>query len=276
MTGIAGLVDVVSDPISTLEALRLYIIALLLRHRWRRRRPDDPLERFVVLAWRRTGSNWLCGVLHGHPQVLMHNELFNESDVHTYHRTDMVNGKWTYEQRDTHPGRFLREMFHHVVDPSGTMSVVGFKSFPEHYWDHGKPNVVLSRVFSRLLKNPAVKKVILYRRNMLVVYVSMVRSKMLSAYMVRDYSDVKVRLDVVELQRFLDRYQHEYKMYREESLRSGSLIHDICYEDMADSSDRFNQEARRLFQFLDVVAGVGCRPIPRPCTRVAEPSWVQS
>eukprot|EP00547_Thalassionema_nitzschioides_P017491 CAMPEP_0194238318 /NCGR_PEP_ID=MMETSP0158-20130606/5090_1 /TAXON_ID=33649 /ORGANISM="Thalassionema nitzschioides, Strain L26-B" /LENGTH=154 /DNA_ID=CAMNT_0038972537 /DNA_START=91 /DNA_END=551 /DNA_ORIENTATION=+ len=154
MTGIAGLVDVVSDPIGTLSAIRLRIIAFLLQRRWRQRRPEDPLDRFVVLCWRRTGSNWLCGVLHGHPQVLMHNELFNESDVHTYHRKDMVNDKWTYEQRDTHPGRFLREMFHHVVDPSGTMRLVGFKSFPEHYWDRGKPNVVLTRVFGRLLKNP--------------------------------------------------------------------------------------------------------------------------
>jgi hypothetical protein len=36
----------------------------------------DPL-RFVVLAYQRTGSNLLCGLLHQHPQLAMHNELFS-------------------------------------------------------------------------------------------------------------------------------------------------------------------------------------------------------
>ncbi|EJK67303.1 hypothetical protein THAOC_11684, partial [Thalassiosira oceanica] len=90
MTGIAGLVDVVADPLGTVARLRLVIEAFLLKRRWRERKPTDPLERFIVLCWRRTGSNWLCGVLHGHPEILMHNELFNESDIHTYHRKDLV------------------------------------------------------------------------------------------------------------------------------------------------------------------------------------------
>lgn len=80
MTGIAGLVDVVADPLGTVARLRLVIEAFLLKQRWRERKPTDPLERFIVLCWRRTGSNWLCGVLHGHPPI-MHNELFNESDI---------------------------------------------------------------------------------------------------------------------------------------------------------------------------------------------------
>lgn len=30
---------------------------------------------FVVLAYQRTGSNLLCGILHNHPEILMHNEV---------------------------------------------------------------------------------------------------------------------------------------------------------------------------------------------------------
>mmetsp|Transcript_12999 Transcript_12999/g.30731 ORF Transcript_12999/g.30731 Transcript_12999/m.30731 type:complete len:955 (-) Transcript_12999:28-2892(-) len=256
MTGIAGLVDVVADPLGTVARLRLVIEAFLLKRRWRERKPTDPLERFIVLCWRRTGSNWLCGVLHGHPEILMHNELFNESDIHTYHRKDLVDGKWTYEQRDTHPGRFLRDMFHNVVDPRGLMRTVGFKSFPEHYWDHEKPNISLTRIFNRLLLNPAIKKVVLERRNMLAVYVSMVRSKVLSAYMVRDYSDVPIRIDILEFQRFIDRYQSQYKSYYTKSLRSGSPVHTICYEDMLESQERFDAETKSLWQFLGVDDGV--------------------
>ena len=36
---------------------------------------------FVVMAWKRTGSNLLCGILYHHPEIIMHNELFNTIDI---------------------------------------------------------------------------------------------------------------------------------------------------------------------------------------------------
>ena len=151
MMGKAGLVVVVVDPLGSFARLRLRIQIFLLKIRWRERRPDDPLERFVVLCWRHTGSNWLCSVLRGHPDILMHKELFNKSDVHTYHGGNLVDGKWTYEQRDTHPRPVSARMFHNIVDSQEKKCAVGFKSFPEHYCDHGKPSVSLMRVFNCLL-----------------------------------------------------------------------------------------------------------------------------
>ena len=65
MTGIGGLVfDARRGTASCWARLRAYF-----RRRWLGPR------RFVVLCFRRTGSNLLCGILSNHPEVLMHNEL---------------------------------------------------------------------------------------------------------------------------------------------------------------------------------------------------------
>ena len=47
--------------------------------------PKDTLQRFVVLSWKRTGSNLLCCILHNHPKLIMHNELVNPIEILTYH-----------------------------------------------------------------------------------------------------------------------------------------------------------------------------------------------
>jgi len=63
----------------------------LLRHC----RPNT--TRFVVLCFRRTGSNSLPH------QILMHNEIFNENGVHTYYKDDVLRNNWDYEGRDVNP-----------------------------------------------------------------------------------------------------------------------------------------------------------------------------
>jgi hypothetical protein len=40
---------------------------------------------FVVLSHKRSGSNLLCGICHLHPEILMHNELFNARQPFSYH-----------------------------------------------------------------------------------------------------------------------------------------------------------------------------------------------
>jgi hypothetical protein len=92
-----------------------------LRERLRERlRPAVPGTRFVVLTWRRTGSNLLCGLRHRHPEVIMHQELFNAVDIFTDHPCAFrpanpglnrdANELWVPNRRDLHPEMFL----HHV------------------------------------------------------------------------------------------------------------------------------------------------------------------
>ena len=246
MTGIAGLVDFVQDPLSWRGWRRLRRVLMVLFHRTRDR---DAPQRFLVLCWRRTGSNWLCGMLHNHPEVLMHNELFNESAIHTYHQ-EML-GKWTYESRDIVPTKFLRFIYHDFRDTSSKVRAIGFKSFPDHWWDNGRPNVMLERVHTGLLNNPGIKKVILKRRNLLAVYLSMVLSSRHSAYLMYDYSDAKVEISLTELQRFMDRYHSAYDRY-ERLAETGQDVHVLEYEALCAGPDALAEEMKRLFVFLGV------------------------
>jgi hypothetical protein len=63
----------------------------------------DAAVPFVVLCYPRTGSNWLCGMLYQHPEILMHNEVFNENCVHAYYKEDFQRNHWDYENRDVDP-----------------------------------------------------------------------------------------------------------------------------------------------------------------------------
>ena len=77
---------------------------------------------FVVLAYQRTGSNWLCGRLHNHREILMHSEVFNENKIYYYHTTGEKGGgfhpfwKWNIFTRNQYPENFLLELFTNKVN----------------------------------------------------------------------------------------------------------------------------------------------------------------
>ena len=145
--------------------------------------------RFVVLSWKRTGSNLLCGMLHRHYQVTMHNELFNPIDIFTYHPNTVRSEKhimdvstgcnprgWSVLTRDLFPEDFLDFIYQNktvdgdIINPN--CRAVGFKSFPDHWIDVRNEAVWQEH----LLDDFRVKKVILYRKDELAVYVSMKRA----------------------------------------------------------------------------------------------------
>jgi hypothetical protein len=73
----------------------------------------SPGAPFVVLAWQRTGSNLLCGKLHNHFQVVMHNEIFNDAKIWTYQNEDIRSDpswKWDVFSRDLDPIAFLKDL----------------------------------------------------------------------------------------------------------------------------------------------------------------------
>lgn len=122
MTGVADIYLMLSQPQSKEARLRFWSI-------FRRKSKPDDLEKFVLLSWKRSGSNLLSGILHLHPEIIMHNELFNPIDIFTYYPTalmvrnddgaggesDLPSGekakKWSYLSRDLHPVHFLEHIW---------------------------------------------------------------------------------------------------------------------------------------------------------------------
>mmetsp|Transcript_3482 Transcript_3482/g.5875 ORF Transcript_3482/g.5875 Transcript_3482/m.5875 type:complete len:186 (+) Transcript_3482:232-789(+) len=179
MTGIADAILYLKRPYSKDRRKRL--VAHFLR--------PSPQTRFAVLSWKRTGSNLLCGILYNHPEIIMHNELFNPIDIFTYHPKSLnppppenddesqPPPRWTPLIRDLFPNDFLEFIWsgkscgvNEPIRPK--FKAVGFKSFPEHWTDVRNEHIWQDAI----LEDLRVKKVILYRKDELAVYVSMLRA----------------------------------------------------------------------------------------------------
>jgi len=213
MTGIADFYLYMKRPHSKDRRQRL-----MAHFFWR---PTNEKQRFVVLSWKRTGSNLLCGVLHHHPEIIMHNELFNAIDVFTYHPAvfQQHQPRWTVLTRNLFPEDFLDFVWTGSYasgsnDSDSTDSIkprakaVGFKSFPEHWSDVRNDACFLTAI----MQDFRIKKIVLRREDELAVYVSMLRADQTGLYMTHAYpQELRLHIDPAKFQAFLDHYRYTFQ-----------------------------------------------------------------
>jgi hypothetical protein len=168
--------------------------------------PRDGPQPFVVLAYQRTGSNLLCGKLHNHLAVVMHNEMFNAARSWTYLdeyvRAD-PSWRWDIFSRDADPVAFLADLYRRTpaskpqaAQGGARRAAIGFKLFPEHWTDATSP------ALRRLLADARVKKIILRRESVLEVYVSKLRADKSGRYLGTPLDDIAVHVDPAALDAF--------------------------------------------------------------------------
>ena len=250
MTGIGGLLFEPTPP----GVSRWKRLVRRLRRRLRLV-PKSP-TRFVVLCFRRTGSNWLCGMLFNHPQILMHNEIFNENGVHTYYKPDVLKHNWDYEGRDVNPDGFLEFMydctkFSKFRESPNECKAVGYKSFPNHYLLHAVPLASVDEAYqSKILRNPEVKKIILQRQDVVRTYISSRRAVETGSYMTKSYQDHAVEIDLVDMQRFVDRYEDCYEHYMKATRGHPRCM--VTYEELCRDT---GGAMSRIWHFLGVSQG---------------------
>lgn len=219
-------------------------------------RRDHKLGRVVVLSWKRTGSNLLCGILHHHPEIVMHNELFNPVDIFTYHPKALLQGEdnksWNVLGRDLWPEAFLEHIWsgkyaneQPIVEDA---KIVGFKSFPDHW--AGPRN---QKIFEKLLLDDhRVKKVILVRDDELAVYVSMKRAEITGNYMTHKYPDkLKIHIKPVDFQAFVNNYRDTFKR-KYKSPTCGRDTFRVSYEQLIDEDNFEKTILPLLWRFLGV------------------------
>lgn len=185
---------------------------------------DEPLRAmpFVVLACQRTGSNALLGYLQRHPQIQMHNELFNEHYVFT----GGASLDWSPAARDSNPGESLTAA---LCTHADAHRAVGFKLFPEHI----RRSEAHHALFERMLADRRVRKIVLKRNNRLAVCTSMLRASTTGTYTHRNYDDVRVAIRPEGLQRFNDTYDGYYT-WLDERLRTQPVCR-LTYEALCES-----------------------------------------
>ena len=214
------------------------------------------LNRFVVLSWKRTGSNLFCGILFNHPEILMHNELFNPVDIFTYYQHMLVRNeegdRWNALGRDLYPGAFLEHVWT-GKDISGIVikegvKTCGFKSFPDHWWE-AHNNTVFN---SKIMDDFRVKKVVLFREDELEVYISMKRAEMTGIYMTVPYPvGLKIHVDPAAFQIFINNYRDTFRRWYKSSLQAQDTFL-VSYEQLV-AEEHFEAEILpALWDFLGV------------------------
>ena len=126
---------------------------------------------FVIIASPRTGSTHLVTTLSGHPEIFCNGNIFKKSKIQLYWPKNDQPSEVIVELsalRDLDPDQFLKR----VYSKSYGRKHVGFKIF------NGQSNEMLLKLIARV----DIKKIVLYRTNVLANYSSRLAARTTGAY----------------------------------------------------------------------------------------------
>jgi LPS sulfotransferase NodH len=176
--------------------------------------------RFAIAAFPRTGSNWLCGVLNSHPEVLCHYEVFHPHAVYYAHAFP------------EHRPEFLRDVARRDADPRGFLdwlyathyghAAVGLKLFPGQ-----EPELTATA-----LADSSIRKLVLRRDNRVRVFLSAKRATAVGKFTQLSYDGMPIELDADELQEFCAGYDAYFEQV--ERLVAGQDVLRLSYERLFD------------------------------------------
>jgi glycosyltransferase involved in cell wall biosynthesis len=218
---------------------------------------------FVVLAYQRTGSNYLCGRLHNHNEILMHSELFNEEKVYFYlPKKDTLHEswkeKWNIFTRNANPYHFLIDIFtifpYLLSSTKKEIKAIGFKLFPEHW--KGEERETL---FRRLCIDSKIKKIILKRNSLLEVYASKIKADRTGHYIGKTFEKEVITIDPIAFRCFINNYKKVYQHYNLLCQRDESNVFKVSYEELTDPIS-----GEKRFADLLVFLGVDSSRVPKP------------
>lgn len=248
MTGISYLVPLAKRALSKMRSQKLF--------------PEFPGSptgqmKFVVLTWNHTGSDFLSDILHAHPEITMHKELFSNLDLGTYHPHSFhgesgTEIRWNVVTRDLDPKRFLEQIWTARLSNGDKIreqsKAVGFVSFPEH-WNHsGNEKDWLESI----MKDGSVKKIILSRADELALYVSMLQEEENGNGNIRSCpTNLSVHVYPSKLQVFIDDYRQtlneQYLSHTQET-----EVFRLTYEQLIDENSFLRDTFPSLCKFLGV------------------------
>jgi len=271
MTGIAEIYLCLRNPHSKDARTRLKALFDL-------RRTKCSHTCFVVLSWKRTGSNLLCGILHHHPEIVQHNELFNQIDIFSYHPKSLLRNEagdtWSTLGRDLYPEAFLEHFWSGTQYVGGQLEpinesfkAVGFKSFPDHWTDVRNEDVWQKCI----MDDVRIKKIILHREDELAVYLSMMRAEKTGRYMTLQYpKHLKLSIDPARFQAFVNNYRDTFRRkYRSAFEKQDSFR--VSYEQLIDEQKFEADILPLLWEFLGVDTTVPLHKL-RETVKQADPN----
>lgn len=225
--------------------------------------------KFVLLTWKNTGFEILHNILNSHPEIVLHDDLFNTTDILTSY-PDVLNletpksetrhenaKKWTVLSRDLNTMAFInyiwRGQVYDGIDVKDNAKCIGFISLLESWSDDSQ-----FKVWNELLtNNPRVKKVVLWRKDVLSVYVLMLQ-ELQSRKFIETLSGLKdtVYIKPEMLQTFIDRYRYMFQNVSP-STRNKNDTFCFTYEQMMENTEFEKKILPKLYEFLNVTPNRG-------------------
>jgi LPS sulfotransferase NodH len=182
------------------------------------------VNRFVILAAPRTGSNLLCSLLNSHPQILCHHEVFNPRGIfYALDRRDDSMALGTRTERDRQPFKFLDKLW----KASDDARYVGFKM------TSGQQKSILRQ----MLSDDSVQKIVLHRANRVRTYVSHLIAEQTDQWEIYDEAELvdevpRLRIDVMSMREHAASNASFYSDLEATLRSSGQSWLEILYQDL--------------------------------------------
>lgn len=183
------------------------------------------LCRFVILAQPRTGSNYLTSLLHSHPQILCHTEVFHPDRIWLQIGLKQAGvDLGTVAERDAAPRAFMRRIWR----DAGDYRAVGFKLLS------GQSR----RVERMVLLDYGVRKIVLRRENRVAAYVSLERARRTGQWGKASRSQTgpapPIAVDIAALKRYVYLYEKYYARLRRMLRWTGQPWLALTYESLSE------------------------------------------
>ena len=162
------------------------------------------INKFVVFSFTRSGSTFLSYLINSHADILSYLEIFHPSDVYAkymYETHQDFVPRNIYDARNSKP----RDLLRYVWSNSKNHSTVGFKLFGDQ--------LCLRDVVEILIKeSPQLKKIILYRSDMLGAYTSQQIAQKFQSWHFVNTSDFRVKINVNQFNKRKDDISSFYRI----------------------------------------------------------------
>jgi LPS sulfotransferase NodH len=229
----------------------------------RHERSDRMLQRFILLASPRTGSNLVGMALHAHPAVVIYGELFH---VDENERKAQLAWK-SYAPADYYrdgadPVAFLEKEVYRRDYPA-EKTAAGFKLFHTHL--HTGP---AARFSDWLAASQDIRIIHLHRKRLLEAYVSYQIASTTRQWLVplsagpHGAEAAPVRIDIDSFKRYADeqirRFEQAETLFRDHPLLTIEYHDDVCTQ--------FETTIRKLEAFL----GIPSMPLPKKLQKQAK------
>ncbi len=200
----------------------------------------EQLQRFVILAAPRSGSNMLCTMLNSHPDILCHHEVFNPRGI--FYALELRDSDFSLgdiTSRDAQPVAFLDKLWRHNIGHQ----YVGFKMT---HWQNPEALQIL-------LDDPGIKKIVLRRNNRIKTHVSRLIAEQRDTW--EDYSSsehpglplTQVTLNLDELYQEIELNNSYYAEICAQISQSGQTYCLLEYETASSATSQ-----HKVLRFLDL------------------------